>query len=186
MTQLDLRGSRLDIDGTDGDRHVITLPFADSDGDPLDLSGYTFKAEVLRRGSVIATYGTLSTAVSGDDNEILTITLSAANAAGIGEDERLSWRLVDDDTDETWIAGRFRLWEPGTARARSSTSATVQVANSDGASVTISSVVPLATLDGRYVSQDATGTITAMTKLTQAEYDALGTPEASTFYVIVG
>ena len=43
-----------------------------------------------------------------------------------------------------------------------------------------------AVLDGRYVSQDATGTITAMTKLTQAEYDALGTPEASTFYVIVG
>lgn len=41
-------------------------------------------------------------------------------------------------------------------------------------------------LTGRYVSQDATGTITAMTKLTQAEYDALGTPEASTFYVIVG
>lgn len=37
-----------------------------------------------------------------------------------------------------------------------------------------------------HVQQDDSGTVARITKLTQTEYDALGTPDASTLYVIVG
>ena len=49
-------------------------------------------------------------------------------------------------------------------------------------------IIPLATVDStaKVDSNYGYSPITALTRLTQAQYDAIGTPNATTLYIIVG
>lgn len=159
MTTLDLRGASTTIRGTAGADMSVSITFTDSAGDPVDVSGYTAAADVLRGSTVVDSF---ASAVSGAGSNVLTLTLTDAETLAIGSERRLRWRLsmTAGGVTEQWISGGFELSPFGEPAASNTTSLSVQV--SGAITATVQTPLPLATLDGRYAPYITTAPRTAL------------------------
>lgn len=162
MTVLDLRGADAAIRGAVGTDLEVSITFTDSAGDPVDVSGYTVAADVIRDTSTVV--DSFASAVSGAGSNVLTLTLTDSETTAIGIELGLKWRLnmTASGSTEQWIAGEFRLFAAGHPRAASNTtSLSVQV--SGAITATVQTPLPLATLDGRFVPPATTQSGTTYT-----------------------
>lgn len=168
MTTLDLRGASTTIRGTAGADLSVSITFTDSAGDPVDVSGYTAAADVLRGSTVVDSF---ASAVSGAGSNVLTLTLTDAETLAIGSERRLRWRLsmTAGGVTEQWISGGFELSPFGEPAASNTTSLSVQV--SGAITATVQTPLPLATLDGRYLLPDGGTTGQALVKASGDDRD---------------
>jgi hypothetical protein len=120
MTTADLRPAEYNIHEVAGaDLSLVITCYEDDGTTPLDVSTYTFAADVLRAGAVVDSF---TPVVSGVNDNILTLTLTDTETAAIGTGRGLEWALkvtVGTVTD-WWYAGEFRLYQAGTPRDRAS------------------------------------------------------------------
>jgi hypothetical protein len=135
MTTADLRPPEYNIHEVAGADLSLVITCYEEDGTtPIDVSTYTFAADVLRAGAVVDSFAAV---VSGDDDNILTLTLTDTETAAIGTGRGLEWALkvtVAGVTD-WWYAGNFQLYNAGTPRERSSSNELTAVV---GGSITAS------------------------------------------------
>lgn len=132
MTTLELRGERVDIRETVGAGISLTITCVDSAGDPVDISGYTFAADIKRGNAVVDSF---NQAVSGASNNILTLSLTGAETTAIGTGRGLSWSLkvTIAGVVDYWYGGLFQLYNPDEPRSTGYTSSLTAVV---GASLT--------------------------------------------------
>lgn len=112
MSTLDLRATPLDLFGTVGDDVILAVTCLTTEGAPVDMSTYTIQADVLRGGAVAETF---TDSVGGAGNSVITLSLTEAQTASIGNDRGLTWSLSTTIAGETrqWCAGEFRLVTAG-------------------------------------------------------------------------
>jgi lysophospholipase L1-like esterase len=138
MTTIDLRPAEYNIHEIAGADLSLVITCFEADGTtPLDVSGYTFAADVLRAGEVVDSF---ADAVTGVDDNVLTLTLTDTETAAIGTGRGLEWALkvTASGSVDWWYAGEFRLYNPGTPRDRvTSTEATAVIGGSITASLTV-------------------------------------------------
>ena len=103
MALADYAGARYDVRFTRGDDIVETFTFADSDGEPIDLDGYTFQSQVRRTdGTLLASFTIVR------DGNAVTRRLSRSVTAGISEPHvhDLQWSDPSGNV-RTWVSGRL-------------------------------------------------------------------------------
>lgn len=116
-TNLELRGEAINIYETAGADISIVITCVDGAGDPVDVSGYTFNADVLQASTVVDSF---AVAVSGAGSNIVTLTLTDAETAAIGTGRGLDWALkvTASGVVDWWCAGTFQLFDAGVPRKR--------------------------------------------------------------------
>ena len=96
--------AKYDISLTAGDDYEITIKLLD-DGDPIDTSAYTFKAQVrqgyLPDAPLVAEFGV--SAVTGG----ATLSLTKTQTRALRDASRLFWDVQSSSPDvRTWLSGR--------------------------------------------------------------------------------
>lgn len=98
---------KYDINLVAGDDYQITVKLLD-DGDPVDTSSYTFKAQIrdgyLPDGELIASFAV--SAVTGG----ATLSLTAAQTEPLVDYSRLYWDVQSASPQiRTWLSGRVHV-----------------------------------------------------------------------------
>ena len=111
MTTLDGRGSQFNLVEHYTDSLNLTLTFVDSLGAPLDISAYTFTANVYRRANDVAQAITITSGGAG----ILILTVTQADMEALRTIPNLAWSLIASvaGVPDTWLTGGFSLIGPG-------------------------------------------------------------------------
>lgn len=131
---LDLRPARYDIHATAGTALGMVVLALDGDNalDPLDLSGATITANVLRGEDVVQA---MTQSLAGAGNNELTLSLSSGLTDTIGTEFGLTWEVVVDG--RPWLAGDFRLYVAGDPREIVPNAKTVVVGGTPEVKVTV-------------------------------------------------
>jgi len=111
VTTLDGRGSQFNLVEHYTDSLNLTLTFVDSLGAPLDISAYTFTANVYRRANDVAQAITITSGGAG----ILILTVTQADMEALRTIPNLAWSLIASvaGVPDTWLTGGFSLIGPG-------------------------------------------------------------------------
>lgn len=122
MTTLDLRGAPMNINENVGARIVIAVTCVDSlTGNPVNVSGYTFDADILRAGTVLESF---TPVVSGAGSNVVTFTLTSAQSAAIGTGGYgFAIKATVGDVVDYWYSGVCRLFNPDSSGGGSSPTA---------------------------------------------------------------
>jgi len=111
VTTLDGRGSQFNLVEHYTDSLNLTLTFVDSLGAPLDISAYTFTANVYRRANDVAQAITITSGGAG----ILILTVTQADMEALRTIPNLAWSLIASvaGVPDIWLTGGFSLIGPG-------------------------------------------------------------------------
>jgi hypothetical protein len=149
-----------------GDALAVALPVIDADGDPLDVSGFTWSARVFAHDWA---GWPIPTAVV-DDTTISLTASAAVIATALGDRTRLRWELRNETTGRDVLRGPVDRLADGWGIRTGSGSPVLQI----GATTQILQVPAATVVPPPWVV------------LTQAEYDALDEPDPNTLYLITG
>jgi hypothetical protein len=145
MARFDGRPTRFDWTHVKGTDSKVVATFLDVSSVAVDLSGRTITAVAYAPGTV-ATAFALTTALSGADNNVLTITVpdDATLPTELKADGTLDWALtVDFATGEvvSVVAGSFWIVNPGSPDSYSSSAAIdVTVSTAGPVAVTVTTL----------------------------------------------
>lgn len=154
----DGRGYAFDIIAVEGNDLAFTVTATDSAGAGIDLSAATIVATVYN-GTDVA-LDTMSAVVTGDDSEIITLSLTDTEVDALVAPESWALKVTRGGDDRTWLAGSFQLVAPDRARNSTSGTALTAIVDSDvNVAVTVNAIGGVTTgIDGGTASSNYGGT----------------------------